>query len=65
MFYARASDVVTSLIDGRVVLEDGRPIGLDEADILREIGRALPRWRERLRRHGSTAVVMPGTCPGC
>lgn len=61
VFYARASDVVTSLVAGEIVLEDGRPTRIDEQRIVREIGTHLPRWRERLRRLGSRAVT--GCCP--
>ncbi len=30
VYYARASDVVTSIVDGRVIMEDRRVAGLDE-----------------------------------
>lgn len=59
-FYAKTSDVVLSVIDGRPVLEDGQPVYLDEERILDGIAGRIARWRERLRELGSTAVFGCG-----
>ena len=60
VFYARASDVVTSIVDGQVVLEDGRPTRLDEERALRELAARTAGWRARLSALGSRAVFGPG-----
>ena len=64
VFYARASDVTTSVVDGRIVLDEGRPVHLDEADALRRLGSRVPAWRGRLAALGSRAVFGPG-CACC
>jgi len=64
VFYAKTSDVVTSVIDGKVVLADGRPLHLDEARILAGIAGRVARWREQLRALGSRCVFGPIGC-GC
>ncbi len=56
VFYARASDVTTSVIDGRVVLEDGRPVDLDIDAALRALPDRLPGWRSKLAGLGSRSV---------
>ncbi|MBL8836321.1 MAG: amidohydrolase family protein [Alphaproteobacteria bacterium] len=62
VYYARASDVVTSVVDGRVVLRDGRLTRLDEASVVAGVKAHLPRWRETLRGLGSTALAPDGPC---
>lgn len=64
VFYARASDVVTSVIDGQVVLEDGRPTRLDEERALSNLAARTAGWRTQLSALGSRAVFGPG-CPCC
>jgi len=64
VFYAKATDVHTSVIDGRVVMEGRRIPGLDEAVIQRDIRAATPGWRRRLHALGSRAVFGPG-CDCC
>ena len=59
-YYARASDVVTSIIDGKVVMADRQVLGLDEAAILRKVRRHLPRWAALMRSLGG--VGHPGLC---
>ena len=56
LFYAKTSDVVTSVIDGEVVLEDGRPLHLDAGAVLSSINARIPKWRERMRELGSKTV---------
>jgi 5-methylthioadenosine/S-adenosylhomocysteine deaminase len=48
VFYARADDVVASLIDGRVVMEDSRLSTVDEAEIHRAVCRHTWSWQQRL-----------------
>jgi hypothetical protein len=52
--------VVTSIIDGRVVMEGRRVLGIDEAEVLGRLRRHLPRWAAMLRRLGG--VGHPGLC---
>jgi len=60
-YYARACDVVTSVIDGRVVMEDREVPGLDEEAALAALKRHLPEWSELVR--GLGGVAHPGLCP--
>jgi 5-methylthioadenosine/S-adenosylhomocysteine deaminase len=64
VFYAKSSDVETSIIDGEVVLEAGRLTRLDEAAALRAMGSHLPHWRGQLAALGSRAVFGSG-CACC
>jgi 5-methylthioadenosine/S-adenosylhomocysteine deaminase len=48
VFYARADDVVASVIDGRVVMQDRRVVTVDEGEIHRALCRRTPTWRQRL-----------------
>ncbi len=59
-YYARASDVVTSVIDGKVVMEDRRVLGIDEADALAQVRRHLPGWAALMQKLGGTS--HPGLC---
>jgi 5-methylthioadenosine/S-adenosylhomocysteine deaminase len=66
VYYAKTSDLMMSVIDGEIVIEEGRPIHLDEAAILADIKRRVPAWRETLRALGSTALAAgDGACGGC
>lgn len=62
VYYARASDVVTSVVDGRIVMRDGRLTRLDEAAAVAGVKTHLPRWRGLLRDLGSTALAPDGPC---
>ena len=44
VYYARASDVVTSIVDGRIIMEDRKVLGLDEQAILSRARRHVPRF---------------------
>jgi 5-methylthioadenosine/S-adenosylhomocysteine deaminase len=59
VFYARASDVAVSIVDGRVVLEQGRALGLDDAAALRRLAARTPVWARQLRALGSRAIAGP------
>lgn len=48
VYYARASDVEASIIDGRVIMLQGSVLGIDEEDTLARIGRRVPGWMSRL-----------------
>ncbi len=66
VFYAKASDVETVVIDGRVVLDEGRVTGLDEVTTLAAVKARMPRWIDMLR--GFDPGFLPdfgGPCPGC
>jgi len=60
-YYARASDVVTSVIDGQVVMEGRKVAGLDEAAALVALKRHLPEWGDLVRALGG--VAHRGLCP--
>jgi 5-methylthioadenosine/S-adenosylhomocysteine deaminase len=64
VFYAKSSDVVTSIIDGEIVLEDGRPTRIEQDVVQKAIRDHTPAWRRRLAALGSRAVFGPG-CPCC
>jgi 5-methylthioadenosine/S-adenosylhomocysteine deaminase len=64
VYYARASDVVTSIINGEIVLEGGRPVGLDQSRALAALAELTSGWRAKLSALGSRAVFGPG-CPCC
>jgi 5-methylthioadenosine/S-adenosylhomocysteine deaminase len=64
VYYAKASDVTMSIIDGQVVLEDGRPVSLDGEQALARLSSEIPRWRGQLSLLGSRAVFGPG-CVCC
>jgi 5-methylthioadenosine/S-adenosylhomocysteine deaminase len=62
VFYAKATDVVTSIVDGRIVMEDRRLVGHDEERILAAVKARIPRWASQLKALGSGAVACP--CEG-
>jgi len=59
-FYARAADVVTSVIDGKVVMEERRVLGVDEGEALARVRKHLPGWAAMMRKLGGTG--HPGLC---
>ena len=61
VYYARAADVVMSIVDGRVIMEDRRVVGLDETDMLAKARRHLPRLSDLMRELGG--VTRLGSCP--
>lgn len=61
VYYARASDVITSIVDGRVIMENRRVVGLDEPATLSKARRHLPRFSEMMRRLGGVSRL--GACP--
>lgn len=48
VFYARADDVATSVVDGRIVYDQGRLALVDEAPIRAALARHVPIWHSRL-----------------
>jgi len=61
VYYARASDVVTSIVDGRIIMEDRRISGVDECAVLDAARRHLPRFSAVMRRLGGVSRL--GDCP--
>ena len=62
MYGARASDVRTVLIGGRVVVRDGRLLSLDRDDVVRTAREQRARLLERVRlalRAGARAGAVP------
>jgi len=62
VYYARTSDVVTSIVDGRVIMEDRRVVGLDEPATLAQARRHLPRFSEMMRRLGGVSRLSACPC---
>ncbi|MEZ5594078.1 MAG: hypothetical protein R3F53_26620 [Gammaproteobacteria bacterium] len=60
MFYAKASDVTSAVINGQIVLQDGQPTRLDKDRIIARIKQRLPHWRDQLSAFGSQAIVACG-----
>jgi 5-methylthioadenosine/S-adenosylhomocysteine deaminase len=61
VYYARASDVVTSVVDGRIIMEERKVVGIDEVATLARARRHLPRFSEMMRRLGGVSRL--GECP--
>ena len=57
LWYLKSSDVVTSVIDGRVVLDDGTPVFSPAPAILDDIRLRSRAWRDKLATLGSAMVV--------
>jgi len=57
VYSARGSDVVTSIIDGQVVMEDRRVLTLDESEVLRQ---AVEATRDLMARAGPETAALLG-----
>ena len=55
---------MTSVVDGRVVLEDGQPTGLEWERSLTALEARIPDWRGKLAALGSRSVFGRG-CACC
>ena len=64
VYYTKASDVVDTVIDGRVVMRERHIAGLDHRGALEQVQKRLPGWRSSLSALGSRAVYGPG-CDCC
>jgi len=62
VYYARAGDVVTSIVDGRVIMEDRNVLGLDEPATLTRARRHLPRFSDMMRRLGGVSRLPACPC---
>ena len=60
VFYARAADVVTSIVDGRVIMQDRRVLGLDEHSALANARKRLPRLSALMAELGGVTRL---SCP--
>ena len=60
-YYARASDVVTSIINGKVVMRDRVVIGIDETKALEAVAKHIPALSDKMLKLGG--AVHPGLCP--
>ena len=63
-YYARASDVVTSVIGGKVVMEERNILGLNEQACMAAVNAKLPRWAALMQSLGGTAHAGLCAC-GC
>jgi 5-methylthioadenosine/S-adenosylhomocysteine deaminase len=64
VYYARASDVTDSVIDGKVVMRERQLSGLDHKATFEKLQKRLPPWRSQLSALGSPAVFGP-SCDCC
>jgi 5-methylthioadenosine/S-adenosylhomocysteine deaminase len=64
VYYARASDVTTSIVDGKIIMDHGNIPGLPADLGVDAIRAATPRWRSQLQNYGSRAVAGPGCLCG-
>jgi 5-methylthioadenosine/S-adenosylhomocysteine deaminase len=62
VYYARASDVSTSIIDGRIIMHEGRMMGVDEQTILQAARRHLPRFSELMCSLGGVSPAVGCPC---
>jgi len=60
VYYGRASDVDTMIVDGRVVMEKRHIPGLPDDLFIPAVRAATPRWRQQLQAYGSRAVFGEG-----
>lgn len=60
VYYARASDVHTMIVDGRIIMEDRSIPGLPTDLGIPAIRNATPGWRKQLQHYGSRAVFGAG-----
>lgn len=60
VYYARASDVRLSIVDGRIIMDDRVITHLDDQPILDAVRDITPKWRGQLKHYGSSAVEGPG-----
>ena len=49
VYAVRGSDVATVVIDGRVVMENGRLLSLDEQQVMADVNRIADRIRSRTK----------------
>jgi 5-methylthioadenosine/S-adenosylhomocysteine deaminase len=61
MYYARASDVVISIVDGRIIIEDRKVMGIDEKATLARARRHVSRFSTMMQRLGGVSRL--GGCP--
>lgn len=59
LWYAKSTDVVTSVVDGRIVLRDGHTTLLGEEEVIADVQARAPAWRERLMALGVPTVIPP------
>jgi len=62
VYYARASDVVTSVVDDRIIMEDRRVCGVDETAALDAMRRRLPRFSALMRQLGGVTRLTGCPC---
>jgi cytosine/adenosine deaminase-related metal-dependent hydrolase len=48
VYMASQKDIETVIVDGKVVVADGRVPGLDEENLARRANEANQRWKERI-----------------
>jgi 5-methylthioadenosine/S-adenosylhomocysteine deaminase len=62
VYYARASDVVMSIVDGRIIMEDRRVCGIDELAVLDAARQHLPRFSGLMRQLGGVSRRVHCPC---
>lgn len=61
VFYAKSSDVETSIIDGKVTMAQGHILGIDEEETIMRIQRRGKGWMSRLKELSSERHAMDGS----
>ena len=61
VFYVKASDVVTSVVNGCVIMEERQVVTLDTQEIMAVIGKQIPQWIDRLYNLGSRSLAVNDT----
>jgi 5-methylthioadenosine/S-adenosylhomocysteine deaminase len=56
VYYAKSSDVETSIINGRIVMENYTLSQMNEDEVLRKVAASLPRWGAQLDEYGGSVV---------
>ncbi len=59
VWYARAADVVTSVVRGRIIMDDRKLCGADEAVIVAQVKQHLPRWGQLMKSLGGVSHIDP------
>ncbi len=65
VFYAKASDVESVVVDGRQVVEQGRPTLFDSAAALGRVKSRVPRWTDLIGSLDAAADPQQGDCGPC
>ena len=60
VYYAKASDVHSSIVDGNIIVENRQPTHIPKHLYIPAVRQKTPQWRRQLQSYGSRAVIGPG-----